>query len=312
MEIKKMLVPNGKIHSIHKSGGISTMKPRYIVIHETDNTGRGSGAYNHALLQYRGNPRKANWHYSVDSKEIYQSILDTTCVPHAGSFTGNSQGIGIELCVNVDGDFSVTVKKGAELTAYLMKKNNIPLSRVVQHNFFTGKNCPRNIRGRGLWNSFLKEVNNFYKGTVSPKPEAPHQPMQGSIKVGSFVAVKQSATSYANSNKTIPSWVKNNSYKVKKIDGDKALLSDINSWVMLKDLGLVEEVKPTYIGVVEILVPSLNVREKPDFNSKVVKTLKKGSKYKVYRKENGLWNVGGNQWVSAGTSFTRFTPNTNI
>lgn len=309
MEIKKMLVPNGKIHSIHKGGGITTMNPKYIVIHETDNTGRGSGAYNHALLQYRGNPRKANWHYQVDSKDIYQSILDTTCVPHAGSFTGNSQGIGIELCVNSDGDFNKTKEHGAWLVAHLMKKHNISISRVVQHNFFSGKHCPRRIRDSKQWNTFLNTVNKYYGGKEIPsKNERPLQPSAGNISVGSYVTVKESAKKYANVDKTIPNWVKNNSYKVKEVKNGNALLSDINSWIKVSDLGLVQEVKPNQIGTVEILVPSLNVRQEADFKSKIVKTVKKGERYKVYAKKDGLWNVGGKQWVSAGTSYTKFYP----
>ena len=43
-------------------------------------------------------------------------------------------------------------------------------------------------------------------------------------------------TKYANVDKLIPEWVKKNIYEIVKIDGDKALIKDINSWVLLKDL----------------------------------------------------------------------------
>ena len=62
------------------------------------------------------------------------------------------------------------------------------------------------------------------------------------------------------------------------------------------------------IGVVEILVPELNVREFASFDSRVVKTVKKGEMYQTWGLSNDLYNVGGNQWVSAGPAYVKFTP----
>jgi N-acetylmuramoyl-L-alanine amidase len=50
--------------------------------------------------------------------------------------------------------------------------------------------------------------------------------------------------------------------------------------------------KSTNVGVVTILADELNIREKADFDSKIVKVVKKGESYKVYGEENGLYNVG--------------------
>jgi LysM repeat protein len=67
------------------------------------------------------------------------------------------------------------------------------------------------------------------------------------------------------------------------------------------------------IGVVEILVAHLNVRSGPSFSAPIVqvngsnKTLSEGTKWKCYGKENGMYCVGINQWVSAGSAYTRFT-----
>ena len=61
------------------------------------------------------------------------------------------------------------------------------------------------------------------------------------------------------------------------------------------------------IGIVEVLADSINVREEASFDYKVVKTIKKGQQYKVYQKSNGLYNLGGNQWCSAGASYVKFT-----
>jgi N-acetylmuramoyl-L-alanine amidase len=65
------------------------------------------------------------------------------------------------------------------------------------------------------------------------------------------------------------------------------------------------------IGVATVLVDVLNVREHADFNSRVVGVVKKGEGYKVFAKTNGLYNVGGSQWISAGTEYTKFVPSGN-
>ena len=59
----------------------------------------------------------------------------------------------------------------------------------------------------------------------------------GSIAEGKTVKVKSSATKYATG-QTIPSWVKSRKYTVHKIDGDRALLKEITSWVKVCDLEL--------------------------------------------------------------------------
>ena len=56
------------------------------------------------------------------------------------------------------------------------------------------------------------------------------------IKVGSKVKIVGSK--YATG-QTIPSWAKNTTYTVSKIDGDKALIKEITSWVYIKDLKLI-------------------------------------------------------------------------
>lgn len=136
------------------------MKPTHITIHETDNPGKGADAEAHAKLQYNGNSRTASWHFSVDDKEIYQSIPTNEEAFHAGdgrNGPGNKTSIAIEICVNSDGDFTKAKENAAWLVNYLMEKHDIPLSNVVQHNKWSGKNCPRNIRAQG-WDKFISLV----------------------------------------------------------------------------------------------------------------------------------------------------------
>ena len=161
----------------------------YITIHETANTVKGANAQSHANLQSKGNSRLASWHYQVDDKEIIQSFLDNVQCWHAGDGQGkgNMESIAIEICVNSDGNFKKAVKNAAELVKYLVKQHSIPIGNVVQHNRWSGKDCPQNLRhgSKGIdWNDFIGLV----KGSTGV-----HVPTQ---EVGSVVVTKPSSTEY--------------------------------------------------------------------------------------------------------------------
>lgn len=134
---------------------------KYIVIHETDNTNAGADADAHARLQFNGNVRSASWHWQVDKDEAVQSFEHYWACWAAGTLVGNNQGIYIEICVNSDGNYNSALENASSLVAKIMKDENIPIRNVVQHHYFSGKNCPRNIRnGRVSWTRFLQMVAN--------------------------------------------------------------------------------------------------------------------------------------------------------
>lgn len=162
--VKKQLVTNSV------NIGKSRNSKRSIAIHETANLTAGANAQAHANLQTRGNARNASWHYQVDDKHAIQSFTHDTVCFHAGTTAGNASAIGIEICVNSDGDFRKAVANAAELTAIVMKAENIPLSEVKQHNAFSGKNCPTFLRNgsKGVtWADFLRMVKSAYDGGVT-------------------------------------------------------------------------------------------------------------------------------------------------
>lgn len=131
----------------------------YITIHETANTNPGATARAHANLQSKGNPREASWHYQVDDKEVIQSFPDTTICWHAN--TGNKQSIGIEICVNQDGNFAQAIENTVALVKILMARYNLNIDRIVQHHFWTGKDCPHFLRSgsKGIsWHQFLTKI----------------------------------------------------------------------------------------------------------------------------------------------------------
>lgn len=138
----------------------------HITVHETANRSRGAGAWAHARLQAGGNSRAASWHYQVDDKHIIQSFDDNVRCWHAGA-RANRSSISIEICVNSDSDYAKAVANAAWLVGHLMKKYRIPASRVVTHNYWTGKNCPTIMLKQGGFNGFVKRAQGVVSGKTS-------------------------------------------------------------------------------------------------------------------------------------------------
>jgi N-acetylmuramoyl-L-alanine amidase len=181
MEVKRMVQIRQELVPAHLADDVvyGFNNPcDYIVIHETANTTAGADADAHANLQARGNSRSASWQYQVDDKEIVQSFKDEAECWHAGSKFYNQNGIGIEICVNSDGDFKKAVANAAYLVRVLMKRHGIPKSRVVQHRKTSGwKDCPKFLRSgsKGVdWNDFMAMLDGSADApTEAAKPVAP-------------------------------------------------------------------------------------------------------------------------------------------
>src|SRR5699024_11888221 len=133
-----------------------------------------------------GNSRSAAWHWQVDDKQAIQSFTRDFSLYHCGDGggNGNRNSIGIEICVNSDGDYVQAVKNAAALTRKILAEENIPLSRVVQHNHWSGKNCPTGLRqGReGLnWHKFISLVKGVDVEQAS-KPQVKPQSKPSKVK----------------------------------------------------------------------------------------------------------------------------------
>jgi len=224
MNIIQDFIPVGRRN---RPGRVNPML--FVTVHETGNTSRGAGARNHANY-LKGNDaanRPVSWHYTTDDKETYQHLPETEDAFHAGDGAGNGnrQSIGIEMCVNSDGDFLKTIDRTAVLVADICRRRNIPIENVVQHNRWSGKNCPKNIRaGRPHdWNAFISKVK-ANTGTVAPaQPTAPVPvPPTAAIKAGDTVRLAANATYYGG--QTIPAWVLNQNWIVRSVSGDRAII----------------------------------------------------------------------------------------
>jgi N-acetylmuramoyl-L-alanine amidase len=165
--IQLMIAPKGVKHR-----PAHPMTPRFITIHETGNPSKGAGALAHGkILLSRSRKENTAWHYCVDDQNIVQSIPDNENCWHAGDGTngrGNRESIGIEICINPESIRLNAIKNTIDLVVSLMKKYQIPLENVVQHNHWNGKNCPMQIRaGHPInWATFIKATEHALKPSL--------------------------------------------------------------------------------------------------------------------------------------------------
>lgn len=188
MNIKK------QTSTVNTSSRISTIK--YIVIHYTagSTSKKGSAV---ATAKYFAKPKTgASADFIVDDEEIVQynpDIKRRYCWSVGSSKLNkskaggklwrkctNANSISIEICSNLkkgyvysttqansDGWYFTdkAVNNAIELTKYLMKEYNIPVSNVIRHYDVTGKKCPgivgwnEDTNNIEEWNKFKTNIN---------------------------------------------------------------------------------------------------------------------------------------------------------
>ena len=172
-----MLNITKELISINYSQG-RTITPQYIVIHETDNESYGATARANRNYFANHSEAQASTHFVVDDSNIIQCAeLNWRCW-HVGDNNGysditNSNSIGIEICVNADGNYEQAKSNAIDLVKYLMSELGLGIDRVKMHNDASGKYCPRRILDNGLWNDFLARVSGVdYSPTISTQSQS--------------------------------------------------------------------------------------------------------------------------------------------
>lgn len=172
MKIERLIVPDSVSNRV--SFGRGNPK-KYLTIHQTGNTSARANAMAHHRLQARSGVGYG-WHWQVDDEMAIQTHSHDFKIWHAGDGRGkgNTQSISIEICVNSDGDYIQSVENGAKLAAMILKEENIDISNMVQHNYWSGKDCPHEIRyGKDgiTWTDFLNKVKNYLEDDEEVKEE---------------------------------------------------------------------------------------------------------------------------------------------
>lgn len=178
VNLRQMIVPAGRVGR-HRE---FPLRAQYITIHSTGN--RGATALQHgrgmASGAFRGKSKwnrtgYMTWHFTVDDREAIQSLPLNIQGEHADhDGPGNTSSIAIEICEFRDPARQArAIDRAARLTAYVMRRKGIPLSRVVPHHHWPQrhfnnhqKNCPRILLENGRpgpkWNAFLQRVRSYY------------------------------------------------------------------------------------------------------------------------------------------------------
>lgn len=152
MEVVQDFISEGRVN---RPGSENSCE--YITIHDTGNTRSGADAKAHAKY-IKNATERTSWHYTVDDGSIYQHLPDDEKSYHTSKAEANENSIAIELCVNADGDFAKTVDNAVWLVHTLCKKYGIPVSNIMSHKDWTGKNCPATLLKNG-WDEFIKRCS---------------------------------------------------------------------------------------------------------------------------------------------------------
>lgn len=166
---------------------MSNKKNQYIVIHYVGSVSTAKNNSNY----FKSVNRNASANYFVDESSIYQVVADTDRAWHCGGeLQGkgghtfyqkctNSNSIGIEMCLDKANHIADdTIVNTIDLIKSLMKKYDIPESRVIRHYDVTGKLCPSMYVDEKKWKEF--------KSLLSDKQEeCPYKKPTSTVKKGS-------------------------------------------------------------------------------------------------------------------------------
>lgn len=277
-----------------------SMTAEFIVVHNTANDATAENEVAYMI----GNKNQVSFHYAVDDQEVVQGLpidRNAWACGDGANGKGNRKGIQVEICYSKSGGtrFDQAEKNAAHFIATLLRERGWGIEKVKKHQDFSNKYCPHRTLDKG-WNGFIQMIKSYLN-------DIPVVSSSGFI-VGEKVRVKESATQYATGQE-LAWFVKGSIYEVTKVAGDKLLLSDIISWVWIDDVEKVSAntvVATTQSFLVEIICDELNIRQKADFNSKIVGTVKRGEVYTIIQEENGLGKLkSGVGYISLNLKYVK-------
>lgn len=286
-----------------------SMTPEFVVVHNTANDASAENEVKYMI----SNNNQVSFHFAVDDKEVVQGLPLDRNAWACGDGTkgdGNRKGIQVEICYSKSGGarFENAEKNAAKFIAQLLKERGWGVDKVKKHQDFSNKYCPHRTLDIG-WSSFVNMIKDCLNELNTPSSTTTNS---SAYKVGDKVKVKTTATHYATG-QSMASFVKGSTYEVTKVDGKKLLLSTIKSYVWDYDVDKVSSstTTPTTTTssssfLVEIICDSLNIRQKADFNSKVVGTVKRGEVYTIIKEENGLGKLkSGAGYISLNSKYVK-------
>lgn len=146
--------------------------------HDTGNTtSNANGEYNWAASGGRAQIKSPGSYNGIfDGTKIIITQRFDELVGHAANHAGNVTSYAFEQAGWGPGfDFDKSLEVGAWLHAgVLHAMGKTAKDAMYQHNYWSGKNCPGQIRARGIWHKVedlvdarIAEITAFLKGSVS-------------------------------------------------------------------------------------------------------------------------------------------------
>ena len=114
-----------------------------------------------------------SWNYVVDKDYAVRCVPENEVAwcQGDGNGNGNMKTISIEICDNSDGDITQATNNAVELCAMILRTHGIKSAAnyLFQHNHWTGKDCPYDIRRSNPydWNTFVSKVQAKLNGSSS-------------------------------------------------------------------------------------------------------------------------------------------------
>lgn len=114
-------------------------------------------------------------HFVVDDKEVLQLATTYKVVGHVGDPAihpnmkyFNRDCIGIEICVNSDGNYQKARENTIWLTKQIMKTEHIKKENIIRHYESWGKHCPATMLDHPeLWVDFKAQLDSKFKQIIN-------------------------------------------------------------------------------------------------------------------------------------------------
>lgn len=325
-----------------------SLTPQYIVVHDTANSAPASNEIKYMITNNNQVSFHIAVDEKEAIQGLPLNRNSWSCGD--GNGNGNRKGISVEICRPTNSDRSLydqSEENAVYVVARLLHKYGLGIDRLKRHyDFATNKKqCPNVIIREGRWDNFKSRVERVLgeikKGTIESSLESgttglkngsstsTSTPTSSTYKVGTYNGnVKVTASDGLNvrsernaSSSIVGTLAKGTVIEVGYIMYENNQTTGSSLWG-----GVVVNGKQGFINLsyteptsssatsnsflVEIICDSLNIRQKADFDSKVVGTVKRGGVYTIVEETNGLGLLKSyaserNGWISMNSKYVK-------
>lgn len=326
-----------------------SLTPQYIVVHDTANSAPASNEISYMIRNDNQVSFHIAVDEKEAIQGLPLNRNSWSCGDGTNG-NGNRKGISIEICRPTNSNRSLydqSEENAVYVVARLLHKYGLGIDRLKRHyDFATNKKqCPNVIIREGRWDNFKYRVEwvlgEIKKGTIESSLESGTTGLKNSsssstststsstYKVGTYNGnVKVTASDGLNvrsernaSSSIVGTLAKGTVIEVGYIMYENNQTTGSSLWG-----GVIVNGKQGFINLsyteptsssttsnsflVEIICDSLNIREKADFDSKVVGTVKRGEVFTIVEESNGLgllksYASNRNGWISMGSAYVK-------